>query len=353
MKERLIEYLACPSCQSSLVVSEITEQDGNEIMKGRLSCSGCGASFPIVRGVPRFADHAELEAGKAATAFSFGWQWTHFTQDDQRYERQFLGWLNPVKPEFFKDKVVLDAGCGKGRHTLLAAAWGAREVISIDLSDAVDTAFAATRHLDNVHVVQGDICHLPFARVFDYAWCVGVLIVLPNPVDGFNSLATKVKPDGHLSVWIYGAENNGWITKLIDPLRVHFTSRINPRLLMHLSKVPTAILFMMTKLVYGPLKKIGAQNVAHFLFYGDYLTFISDFGWREHHTIVFDHLVAPTAHYVRQEEFAKWWTDVKADKVAITWHNRNSWCGFGRVSPAQLKNIVVVTTSLLTYLAVS
>jgi uncharacterized protein YbaR (Trm112 family) len=132
MKERLTEYLACPSCQASLVVSEIKEKDGIEIMEGRLSCSGCGRNFPIVRGVPRFADHADLEAGKAATAFSFGWQWTHFTQDDQRYERQFLGWLNPVRPEFFKDKVVLDAGCGKGRHTLLAAAWGAREVISID-----------------------------------------------------------------------------------------------------------------------------------------------------------------------------------------------------------------------------
>jgi hypothetical protein len=101
------------------------------------------------------------------------------------------------------------------------------------------------------------------------------------------------------------------------------------------------------------LKRIGAQRVAHFLFYGDYLTFISDFGWREHHTIVFDHLVAPTAHYVRQEEFAKWWQDIEGDNVAITWHNRNSWCGFGRVSPMQVKSIVVVTTSLLSYLAVS
>lgn len=113
----------------------------------------------------------------------------------------------------FKDKLVLEAGCGKGRHTLLAASWGAREVIGIDLSAAVETAFAATREMENVHIVQADIYRLPLARVFDYAFSVGVLHHLPDPRAGFQSLAAAVKEGGHVSAWVYGAENNEWITR--------------------------------------------------------------------------------------------------------------------------------------------
>ena len=35
-------------------------------------------------------------------------------------------------------KVVLEGGCGKGRHTKLAAEWGAAEVVGIDLGDGVE-----------------------------------------------------------------------------------------------------------------------------------------------------------------------------------------------------------------------
>jgi hypothetical protein len=40
-----------------------------------------------------------------------------------------------------------------------------------------------------------------------------------------------------MSAWVYGAENNGWIVGLVNPVREHVTSRMNPRLLFHLSKV--------------------------------------------------------------------------------------------------------------------
>src|ERR1043166_5628394 len=174
MKERLLKYLACPACHAALALSDVAKTDGAEIISGQLKCAGCEAAYPIVGGVPRFADLAQLNEEKAATAKGFGWEWTHFSQVDEKYGEQLLGWLNPVRPEFFKDKVVLDGGCGKGRHLNLAAQWGASEVIGVDLSEAVDTAFDATRGTPNVHVVQGDICRLPLRRVFDYAFSVGV-----------------------------------------------------------------------------------------------------------------------------------------------------------------------------------
>jgi SAM-dependent methyltransferase len=285
-----------------------------------------------LRGIPRFASLSEVEKGKKATAENFGWQWRHFTQADELYREQFLGWIAPVRPEFFKEKIVLEGGCGKGRHTELAAMWGAREVIGIDLSEAVETAFANTRDLENAHVIQADIYHLPLARVFDYGFSIGVLHHLPDPRGGFLSLASKVKEGGHLSAWVYGAENNDWLVKWLNPVRERWTSRMGKRRLLTGSKLPTAFVYAATKLVYGPLNRsaLGAR-VAQKLPYNEYLNSISRFGWREQHTIVFDHLVAPTSHYIGLEEFENWWQQVGASDVVIGWHNKNSWRGFGRL----------------------
>lgn len=321
----------CPSCQRALSPS-ITEAQEGEIIKGELRCPACERVFPISGGIPRFANLEEVESDKLATATGFGWQWTHFTHEDERYAEQLLGWIDPVKPDFFRDRVVLEGGCGKGRHTQLAAAWGARDVIGIDLSIAVETAYAATRHLPNVHIVQADIYNLPFSRVFDYAFSVGVLHHLPDPKAGFDSLASKVKGGGYISAWIYGAENNEWITRFVNPVREKLTSRMNQRVLLQLSKIPAASIYLATKLVYGPLNRsrVG-ESVARHLFYNDYFKAIAPFGWREQHTIVFDHLVAPTAFYLPREEFETWWRDIEAQQLVISWHNKNSWRGFGQI----------------------
>jgi SAM-dependent methyltransferase len=331
MKERLLRYLVCPSCHGSLSVS-VTKSERNEIIEGEFLCALCVRVFPISGGIPRFANLETVESDKQATAAGFGWQWTHFTQEDTRYAEQFLGWIQPVTPDFFRDKVVLEGGCGKGRHTQLAASWGARDVVGIDLSAGVETAFAATRDMSNVHILQADIYNLPLGRSFDYAFSVGVLHHLPQPKEGFVSLASKVKPGGHISGWVYGSENNEWITRWVNPVREKLTSKMDRRVLLQLSKIPAVSVYLATKLIYGPLNRSRAGvSVANHLFYNDYFKAIAPFGWREQHTIVFDHLVAPTAFYLSRGEFETWWRDIHAKEVAIAWHNKNSWCGFGRI----------------------
>jgi SAM-dependent methyltransferase len=333
LKERLLPILVCPTCGGSIELSAVTSREENEIIEGELRCGSCPALFPILRGIPRFANLENLASDKAATAAGFGWQWQHFTQEDSRYAEQFLGWIAPVQPDFFKDKIVLEGGCGKGRHTQLAARWGARDVVGIDLSDAVETAFASTRSLENAHIIQADIYHLPVARCFDYAFSVGVLHHLPDPRAGFISLASKVKPGGHISAWVYGAENNEWITRLVNPVREKLTSRMNRRVLLQLSKAPAVCVYLATKLIYGPLNNgKEASGLAKHLFYNDYLSAIAPFGWREQHTIVFDHLVAPTAFYIARDEFESWWREIQASDVEIGWHNKNSWRGRGQIS---------------------
>lgn len=330
MKERLLDLLACPTCGGDILLAYASRYDDNEIVEGVLTCKKCDREYKVVRGVPRFVDLAKIEEDKAATAENFGWQWTNFTQEDPKYDEQFLGWLQPVNKEFFKDKLVLEGGCGKGRHTKLAAGWEAAEVVGIDLGDGVESAYRLTRDLPNAHVIQGDIFKLPLKRVFDYAFSVGVLHHTPDPQKAFTSLAGKVKRGGHISAWVYGAENNEWITNYIDPVRTGFTSQISQPMLYQLSKLPTLGVFLSTKLLYRPLNAL-SKPIAGKLFYNEYLNHLGSFGWREQHNIVFDHLVAPTAFYISQDDFADWWEEIKAQDVSIIWHNENSWCGFGRV----------------------
>jgi len=311
----------------------VSHAEAGEILEGQLRCENCTRSFSITRGIPRFADLSQIESEKQETAENFGWQWTHFTQEDTLYADQFLGWLQPVKPEFFHDKVVLEGGCGKGRHTQLVAQWGARDVVGIDLSAAVETAYSATVNMPNAHIIQADIYNLPLAKSFDYAFSIGVLHHLPNPKGGFQSLASKVTMGGHISAWVYGAENNEWITRWVNPVREKLTSKIDQRALLQLSKIPAATVYLATKLIYGPMNRSRTgESIARHFFYNDYLKAIAPFGWREQHTIVFDHLVAPTAFYLSREEFEEWWRDINAEEVIITWHNKNSWCGFGKVT---------------------
>ncbi|MGH9820348.1 MAG: class I SAM-dependent methyltransferase, partial [Pyrinomonadaceae bacterium] len=217
------------------------------------------------------------------------------------------------------------------RHTKLAAEWGAKEVVGIDLGLGVESAYALTRDLPNAHIVQCDIFKLPLKRAFDYAFSVGVLHHTPDPKKAFLSLASRVQNGGHISAWVYGAENNEWITRYVNPVREGFTSKIRQPVLYQLSKLPTLSLFLTTKLVYRPANAV-ARPIAKYLFYNEYMNHLGTFGWREQHNIVFDHLVAPTAFYISKQEFEEWWKEIDAENVEIIWHNQNSWCGFGRIA---------------------
>lgn len=326
MKPALLHFLACPACGGDLVLDRRVA-DGDEILDGTLRCASCRAEYEIRRGVPRFAPVPD-EEGKAKTAEAFGWQWNRFAELDAGYRRQFLDWIKPVNAGFFRGKSVLEGGCGKGRHTALAAEFGARAVVALDLSDAVDAAWRNTRHLPNAHIVQGDLLRPPLRCAFDYAFSVGVLHHLPDPEAGFRALVSRVCPGGHVSAWVYGRENNGWIVHVVNPIREHVTSRLPHRLLDGVAAAATIPVWLVSKLVYGPTGgRVGRRNLP----YGPYLSYIAELPFREQRTIVFDHLAAPTAWYIRREEFAAWFRRALLEDVSIVHHNANSWRGFARV----------------------
>ena len=122
MKIKLLSYIMCPRCSVSFDMQADKVDTGGEILKGSLRCGTCQACYPIIDGIPRILP-GQTSAEQRATADAFGYEWTHFSQLEDTYELEFLDWIDPVKKEFFRDKVVLDAGCGKGRHCSLDTRW--------------------------------------------------------------------------------------------------------------------------------------------------------------------------------------------------------------------------------------
>jgi SAM-dependent methyltransferase len=322
LKKNLLPYLVCPSCEAPLDLSVTKTEDG-EILEGELRCTSCLSSFSITAGIPRFANLEQVESDKRATAAGFGWQWQHFTQEDERYAEQFLGWIAPVTPEFFRDKVVLEGGCGKGRHTQLAARWGACDVIGIDLSVAVETAFAATRSLPNAHIIQADIYHLPLARKFDYAFSVGVLHHLPDPRARISSLGVEGEAGGHVSAWIYGAENNEWITRFVNPVREKITSRMDQRSCCNFEATGACVYARDEARLWTTKPQRLVAREASFLQRLPERDLKLRLARAAHDRVRSPRGAHGLLHLAR--EFETWWRDIDARDVEISWHNKNSW----------------------------
>lgn len=337
MNPRVLDYLACPLCCSPFrlasaqsALAESTREEA-EIETGELVCCGCARRYPILRGIPRILPD-QIAADKQRTAATFGWEWQEFhTLHDSRetYRQQFLDWVHPIQPQFFQDKVVLDAGCGMGRFAAVSATFGAKDVLAVDLSDAVEAAYRNTRELPNVHVVQADIYHLPFKRPFDFTFSIGVLHHLPDPEGGFMALVRHLKPGGSIFAWVYGRENNGWIVHGVNPLREKLLSRLPPGVLYGLSFLLTLLAHPVLKLVYRPVGRLdGSSPLARWLPYRGYLSWLAQFGFRHNHHVIFDHLAAPTAFYTRREEFLSWFRKASLAEPHLTWRNENSWRGW-------------------------
>jgi SAM-dependent methyltransferase len=279
-----------------------------------------------------------LSGKNVQTTDAFGWQWQKFRKvsDLATYEAQFLDWIYPIEPEFFKEKVVLDAGCGMGRFSLVSSTFGAKMVLAIDASGAVEAAHDNAWHFPNVHVIQADIHHLPLRRAqdaqIDFVFSIGVLHHLDDPQAGFNALIQHIPRHGTIFVWVYGRENNGWVVNLVNPIRSMLTSRLPHRALYVLSWLITAGLHPILKLIYRPANAAGTPGwLRELLPYNDYLAWLGQFQFSYTHNVVFDHLVAPVAFYLRQEEFKTWFHKAGVEVIDISWRNRNSWRGHGRL----------------------
>ncbi len=166
--------LCCPRC-------------GAELSEGEdaLSCSSCGATYPIVNGIPRLVESdfywGEMEQAQARefidVAKESGWK----EAVAQRYSPSEDGWISLLDwqraswiplLELPKESVVLDIGSGYGAIT-----------------------HALATHFDEVHSIDAIAERVEFTRVrLDQSGCdnvrliVGSALKLPYPPNSFDAI---------------------------------------------------------------------------------------------------------------------------------------------------------------------
>lgn len=266
MRLRVLDFLACPDCQSPYEVkvfkrdkrnalsAEMTQvrcgdycaREGiatpqqalkatdcflcytDEIIDGILTCK-CGSNYPIVGGIPRILPNAleehdefvkkygikrrpdnepvssqdEFQKLYGRTQKSFGFEWLKYEVTDPREDEVVYFQKMGITPEYLREKLVLEAGCGMGRYLNVINKHGC-EAVGLDLSRAVERAYKITGSSPFTHIVQGNIMSLPFKRdTFDYVYSLGVLHHTPDTKEAFKSLVPYLKRGGRYSVWVY------------------------------------------------------------------------------------------------------------------------------------------------------
>ena len=131
------------------------------------------------------------------------WPLHRDTDEEMGWRLKCLG----VTPGDYKDKAVLDLGCGTGEYALWYAMQGAKEVVGVDLSEgslSIARERQAESRLRNVSFRSMDLlkCDLPDNH-FDYSYSVGVLHHTGAPTEGFKHLARVTKPGGVIIVSLY------------------------------------------------------------------------------------------------------------------------------------------------------
>ncbi len=248
MKEQLLRVLACPICKGDFSL-RADRCAGAEVIEGTLTCRCCGATFPISGRIPRF-----VSSGDYATSFGFEWNKFRTIQLDSvngtgESERAFIAKTGLTEGDV-KGRLILDAGVGAGRYADVVSRWGG-EVIGVDLTEAVDAAYANIGSRPGVHLIQADIFSLPFrAATFDLAYSTGVLHHTPDPQAAFRCVSDVVKKGGMLAVYVYPALGLG--RHFSDAIR-KLTTRVPAPWMFRLSAVAVPLYYVYRLPVIGKL----------------------------------------------------------------------------------------------------
>jgi len=108
---------------------------------------------------------------------------------------------NGITAEDVRDRRILDAGCGGGRYSCALAAFGARHVVGIDLSETnIETAARWRRESGLEERLQFEVGSMESLRfpdaTFDVVFSNGVVHHMANPKAGIAELMRVLKPGG-------------------------------------------------------------------------------------------------------------------------------------------------------------
>jgi len=333
--DALLSLLACPVTGETGLTFE-----GDPGGEGLIRSPG-GRAWPVIGGVPRMlppdlllpflrahcpdyvarfpdvarwlTDAAEAEPAVLETLLDYSFQHVDLVDSAPLVDDWRATWdrFQPgLPPETFAGEVVLEIGCGEGRHAWLVSEH-ARMLVGLDLSRGVEVA----RRRDprpNAFYVQGDLRRPPFRpRTFDTFYSNGVLHHTPDPRASFDAAARLVRAGGRAAFWVYGLDEMRWSYRLSHLTFLRPLTNSLPRpAQMALASGLTAAVDVVLWAPARALKRVGLSTVAARVPYSD----AAHRDWTYKQRRMFDRLNPPITHYLTRAALLEWlqgWREVQ------------------------------------------
>ncbi|MAG52445.1 MAG: hypothetical protein CMH62_00610 [Nanoarchaeota archaeon] len=244
------------------------------------------------------------------------WQWSKAYPDSLN---SFKNWICPNKIEDFKNKNVLDCGCGAGQHLRYLSPY-CKKILGIDLNTK-DIAIKNNPEGKNIEIIEGDISNIDLKEKFDIVYSIGVLHHTDDPSKSFNNIKKFVKKDGRLIIWAYSYEGNFIVRSFIEKIRKSFFSKMKRKNVWKFSKLITA-------LFYIPIHSIYRLPLSFLPFY-DYFRDWRGLNFKINNICLFDKLNAPQTIFIKKETIEEWFNKNEFKDVHIDWYNKVSWRASG------------------------
>ena len=208
------------------------------------------------------------------SADRFGYEWAHYSEILPESRMQLERWLGSTKLASFRDKTVLDVGCGMGRNPYWMATAGARSITCIDADErCVEVTRSNLSGFTGITATQASVYELTpedFGQ-FDRVTCIGVLMILEDPQEALRRMWECVAPGGDLVLWVYAKEGNRLLLPFISALR-SVGSRLPLPLVKSMAKVLTVAAVPAFRAIpirteyYRHLRTLSRKNVESIIF---------------------------------------------------------------------------------------
>jgi uncharacterized protein YbaR (Trm112 family)/SAM-dependent methyltransferase len=353
MKMRLLDLLVCPIGKTRLELVEwetssvyLSPKEANrlermgldpdlfskEIITGVLLNRAKKIFYPIHHGIPRmlvfstglgrqFAKrHADRIAselrgfampqeiatpGEEIVLRTFSTEWVKYDWDGQSYWSvrpdtiyESMNFLLDLNRRPVKDKLALEIGIGIGGIANHIAHRGECELVGIDLSYAVDSAYKHFGTNTFLHLVQASAFVPPFREnAFDFVYSCGVLHHTFSTRTAFDRICRLPKIGGRLYIWVYSpyGERHTLIRRLIMLIETGlrpFASRL-PENLQTAVLLPIIPLYFLHQNLY--VTRLGPGYVKY--------------GWREAMHAARDRFTPRYAHRHTEDEVCDWFRE--------------------------------------------
>jgi SAM-dependent methyltransferase/uncharacterized protein YbaR (Trm112 family) len=260
MWSRVVQWLACPTCHSTLHLRSFDEHrveiapeheeharerglmdiDFNRYVDaGALLCDQCHTLHPIIHGLPILIPYTTPAHREFASAFSerldeivgyafpsktpvsgeqfvmksFSSEWINYRYDGviwdlsyEDHEKRFLAEIGEAALREARGGIFVEIGCGLGLTTSFAAKNLQCDALGVDLSLAVLRATREFMPNPFLHFVQGSAFYLPLREsLATLMYSHGVLHHTYSTAAAVESVAMHCDSNGWFYLWLYGS----------------------------------------------------------------------------------------------------------------------------------------------------